>query len=244
MYNSGSGRTQVIKDSGNADHGQYYLGMDSNNPLGIHFTGFPTAPQLSEAILHVNATGLNNVMLSFNAKGFNQPNFSMPASFTGHSNTDGVAFSVDGVHWFRVRRTCRAPTSPMRTRHSPSTCPHWRPPTASCSAPTWPVKFQHYDTSLSQVTTRRLRLRRHTGRRAAVGQPAVGDGAAEHGQGHHADRLGAPTATPSPSRSPPTPRTARSAASTPTPGRSPTPPPAPTPAPTPSPSPSPTPPRT
>jgi hypothetical protein len=61
---------------------------------------------LNEAILHVNAAGtgpgLGSVVLSFAQREFSDNNNAMPASFTGSSNSDGVALSVDGVNWTRV----------------------------------------------------------------------------------------------------------------------------------------------
>jgi hypothetical protein len=97
VYNSGSGETRVLTDAGNSAHGTHYLALDSNLP-----TGFGT-PGLSEAILHINANGLSKVALSFNEKQFgNEADTPMQATFTGHNNSSGVAFSVDGVTWFRL----------------------------------------------------------------------------------------------------------------------------------------------
>jgi hypothetical protein len=57
---------------------------------------------LNEFVLHVNTQGTSGLQLSFKAKGFRESIQNMPATFTGSSNTDGVALSVDGTNWFRV----------------------------------------------------------------------------------------------------------------------------------------------
>src|SRR5439155_15852402 len=56
----------------------------------------------NELILHVNAQALTNVMLSFVEREDNDEDNAMSASFTGSENSDGVAFSIDGLNWFRV----------------------------------------------------------------------------------------------------------------------------------------------
>ena len=56
----------------------------------------------SEMILHVDLGGATNAVLSFKQKEFNDLDQAMPATFSGTSNTDGVAMSVDGINWFRV----------------------------------------------------------------------------------------------------------------------------------------------
>ena len=102
-YTGGNGRVGVQAGNG-PQSGTYQLVQDST-------TGFllTATPVLDEAVLHVNATNLTNVTLAFAEKEFNtnqygtyQADLPMPASFTGHSNTQGVALSVDGVNWFRV----------------------------------------------------------------------------------------------------------------------------------------------
>ena len=61
-----------------------------------------TSPAESEAILHVNLTGLSDVTLAFDEKEFDNTDDTMPAAFSGHGNFDGVALSVDGVNWYRI----------------------------------------------------------------------------------------------------------------------------------------------
>ena len=56
----------------------------------------------NEAILHVNLAGYAGVTLTFQEKEFTDSDDVMPGSFSGSSNSDGVALSVDGVTWYRI----------------------------------------------------------------------------------------------------------------------------------------------
>ncbi len=100
VYTSGAGRVQVSSANGPSS-GTYQLVMDGNA------NGYVIA-QLDEAILNVNLAGAQNANLTFDQKFFNlygaatAPIVSMPATFTGHNNSNGVAFSVDGTHWYRI----------------------------------------------------------------------------------------------------------------------------------------------
>ena len=99
VYKQGSGVTQVVSTNAPAT-GTNQLVFGQN--LGYGTTGFGI-PGLNEAILHVNAAGKTGVLVSFNEKEFlSETDDAMPASFTGHGNYDGVAFSVDGTTWYRV----------------------------------------------------------------------------------------------------------------------------------------------
>jgi hypothetical protein len=71
----------------------------------------------NEVTLHVNAAGKSNVSLAFTQREFNDSDDPMPARFTLASNSDGVALSVDGSHWFRiVSLTGAASTNAYQTR--------------------------------------------------------------------------------------------------------------------------------
>jgi subtilisin-like proprotein convertase family protein len=61
-----------------------------------------TTSSLNEAILHVNLTGRSNVQLVLDHVSLSDENTPLPTSFTGHYNGDGIALSVDGVHWIKV----------------------------------------------------------------------------------------------------------------------------------------------
>ena len=57
---------------------------------------------LNEAILHVDLTNAVNVKLTLDQYSLNDGNDPLPASFDGHFQGDGIALSVDGVHWITV----------------------------------------------------------------------------------------------------------------------------------------------
>ncbi len=70
------------------------LRMDDSGP------GDPWS--LNEAILHVNLTGKSNIQLTLDHETLADENDPLPAGFTGHANGDGIALSVDGIHWITV----------------------------------------------------------------------------------------------------------------------------------------------
>lgn len=74
--------------------GSTHITMDTWFGLGIN--------SLNEAVLHIDATGLSDLSLSFDQKEVNDDDHPMPATFSGSSNSDGVAMSVDGVNWVRL----------------------------------------------------------------------------------------------------------------------------------------------
>jgi hypothetical protein len=57
---------------------------------------------LNELILRINLQGRSFVKLTFWHKEFNDESNEMPATFSGSSNSDGVAISADGINWYRV----------------------------------------------------------------------------------------------------------------------------------------------
>ena len=63
-------------------------------------------PSLDEAILNVNGAGLQNVTVAYEMKTFDSVSepavATMPTSFTGHGDYDGVSFSVDGQTWYKL----------------------------------------------------------------------------------------------------------------------------------------------
>jgi hypothetical protein len=61
-----------------------------------------TVYSLNEAILHVNLAGRSKVLLTFDHWSVSDESTPLPTSFTGHINGDGVALSVDGLHWVKV----------------------------------------------------------------------------------------------------------------------------------------------
>ena len=57
---------------------------------------------LNEAILHVDLTGKTDVKLTLDHWSLNDENTAIQDSFTGHFKGDGIALSVDGIHWIKV----------------------------------------------------------------------------------------------------------------------------------------------
>ena len=57
---------------------------------------------LNEAILHLDLTDHSNVHMTLDHWNISDENTSLPSTFTGHCNGDGIALSVDGVHWVKV----------------------------------------------------------------------------------------------------------------------------------------------
>jgi hypothetical protein len=107
VYTSGAGRSQVSSANGPSS-GTFHLVLDSNIQFNPVSSGsFYTEPSLDESILSANLAGRQNVMLTFDEKkftnAFDAAPVAMPATFTGHNNSSGVAFSVDGgTTWFRI----------------------------------------------------------------------------------------------------------------------------------------------
>ncbi|MEN6333923.1 MAG: LEPR-XLL domain-containing protein, partial [Phycisphaerales bacterium] len=66
---------------------------------------------LNEAILHMDFTGKSQIQLSLDHISISDENDPLPASFTGHYNGDGIALSVDGIHWITVARLTSSLTS-------------------------------------------------------------------------------------------------------------------------------------
>jgi hypothetical protein len=106
VYTSGAGRVQVSSANGPSS-GSQHLVMDANVQFNPVSSGsFYTQQLLDESTLNVNLANGNNVTLVFDEKKFTNANdaapVAMPATFTGHNNSSGVAFSVDGTNWFRI----------------------------------------------------------------------------------------------------------------------------------------------
>jgi len=57
---------------------------------------------LNEAILHLDLTGQSNVQMVLDHWNLGDENTPLPSSFMGHYSGDGIALSVDGVHWVKV----------------------------------------------------------------------------------------------------------------------------------------------
>jgi hypothetical protein len=84
-YSSNQGRIQVL-----------------SNRLWMDDSGGGDPYSLNEAILHLNLTGKRGVQLMLNHTSLSDDVHSLPAGFTGHYNGDGIALSVDGIHWVTI----------------------------------------------------------------------------------------------------------------------------------------------
>jgi Ca2+-binding RTX toxin-like protein len=88
---NGAGRVGVTGND--SPNGSYHLTLDSSGQ---------NVASLNEVILHLDTTDYTNLQLSFAEKEFNDDDQAMPTTFTGSSNSDGVALSVDGNNWYRL----------------------------------------------------------------------------------------------------------------------------------------------
>jgi len=61
-----------------------------------------TTYSLNEAILHVDLSGMTYVALTLDHWNLSDESDTLPDSFVGHYNGDGIALSVDGQHWVKV----------------------------------------------------------------------------------------------------------------------------------------------
>jgi len=57
---------------------------------------------LNELILYLDLTGETDVWLTFQARDFGDETNTLPVTYTGSANGDGVAVSTDGTNWYRV----------------------------------------------------------------------------------------------------------------------------------------------
>jgi hypothetical protein len=144
-YTAGTGRDEVSAIN-SPDTGTYQLVEDSNLQY-FDPSFYYTLPTLAEATLNVNLAGQSNVMLSFAEKPFingvdvNEP---MPTTFTGHGNYDGVALSVDGVHWFLAQSLPGLNSVSVYQNYTVNLSALATADGLTLSADTQ-IKFQHYD---------------------------------------------------------------------------------------------------
>ena len=80
--------------------GSRHVGLGSYDVLGTGTGSWGYSR--NEMTLHVDTTGMSAVTLSFYHKETNDNDHPMSATFTDYENSDGVAFSVDGVTWYRI----------------------------------------------------------------------------------------------------------------------------------------------
>ena len=87
------GRIRVLNSNPSSGIGR--LSMDAASD------GF--SPQsLNEAILHLDLAGFSDISLQFDQAETGDETTTLPSSFAGSTNGDGVSFSVDGTNWFTL----------------------------------------------------------------------------------------------------------------------------------------------
>ena len=91
-YSTGEGRVWLSTDY-YPQGGSQHLLMDSM---------ISGSNALNELVLIVDLSGQDSMMLSFWHKHFRDQKHVMPEQFEGHSNSDGVALSVDGLTWYKI----------------------------------------------------------------------------------------------------------------------------------------------
>ncbi|MHC4507046.1 MAG: CARDB domain-containing protein, partial [Planctomycetota bacterium] len=89
VSSTATGRAVVATANG-PNGGAYHFLMDSSTDGSY---------ALNELVLTIDLAGQSGVVLSFYCRDFGDEADSMPASFTGSSDSDGVAVSADGVTW-------------------------------------------------------------------------------------------------------------------------------------------------
>lgn len=97
VNSTGAGRVQVLTTLMPAT-GTYHLVLDAP------YAGYNNGGSLNEATWYLQGVGGSSLQLTFSERKLaGETDEAMPVSFTGSSNTDGVALSVDGgVTWYRV----------------------------------------------------------------------------------------------------------------------------------------------
>ena len=88
------GRVQITEDYG-PHAGARHVTMDT--------ASWGQGGVLNELVLSVDLAGQQGVTLAFWHKHFNDESHLMSATFTGRQNADGVAVSVNGTNWVKVR---------------------------------------------------------------------------------------------------------------------------------------------
>jgi hypothetical protein len=106
-----------------------------------------TTYSLNEAVLHVNLTSAGSVNLTLDHTRLGDELHALAASFTGHSNGDGIAVSVDGVHWVRVTTLTTSFTG--QTFNLDAALAQAKLDAASTDVTDVRIKFQQYDNGMA-----------------------------------------------------------------------------------------------
>lgn len=91
----------LLTGAGGPSQGAAHITMDTH-PL-LNNIGAEALPSRNEMTLRVNLAGRTNAVLTFDQREWDDDDDAMPSTFTGASNSDGVAYSVDGgTTWRRL----------------------------------------------------------------------------------------------------------------------------------------------
>lgn len=91
-----NGRIQVASNNSPAA-GLKHVTMDT-----FFRSGSPNTFSLNELILHVFAEGYTNIQLTYTHRRYADTDHQMSPTFNGSQNSDGIAFSADGITWYRA----------------------------------------------------------------------------------------------------------------------------------------------
>lgn len=107
-------------------------------------TFFNAASSRNEAILHVDSARWLDLSLSFDEKEFSDEDDAMSAAFAGSEDTDGVAFSLDGLNWKRIVSLTGANST--GTYQTNTVNLSQLADSLGLGTPVYPrIKFQHFD---------------------------------------------------------------------------------------------------
>ena len=96
---------------------------------------------LNELTLTVDLAGQTNAILDFQEYNYDSQRETMPTQFTGSVNADGVAVSVDGVHWQRLL----VPTNQYAYVNRTTNLAAFAASRGLALAANFKIKFQQYD---------------------------------------------------------------------------------------------------
>jgi M6 family metalloprotease-like protein len=134
--NTNEGRIRVTTDY-TPHGGEYHLAMDDSVNNGTY--------SLNELVLTVDLSGQTGVMMGFFHRELYDENNSMPASFTGSHNSDGVAISDDGSTWYKIQGLTSAEGISFSYKQFSVDLDSAIASAGISYTSTFQIKFQHYD---------------------------------------------------------------------------------------------------
>jgi hypothetical protein len=134
--NTNEGRIRVTTDY-TPYGGEYHLAMDDSVNNSTY--------SLNELMLTLDLSGQTGVMMGFFHKELYDENNSMPASFTGSHNSDGVAISDDGSTWHKIQGLTGADGISSSYKQFSVDLDSAIASAGISYTSTFRIKFQHYD---------------------------------------------------------------------------------------------------